>query len=63
MSDEDEYDGDLKICRYRDLLMYLAYSVVDQVGWDSSEMDGGGLIRLASLYLTGGMRATRKREI
>ena len=31
MSDEDEYDGDLKICRYRDLLMYLAYSVVDQV--------------------------------
>ena len=32
VSDEDEYNGDLKICSYRDSLIHLAYSVVYQVG-------------------------------
>ena len=32
MSDEYEEDGELNSCRYRYLLIHLAYSVVDQVG-------------------------------
>ena len=32
VSDEEEEGGKLKSCRYRDSLIHLAYSVVDQVG-------------------------------